>query len=118
MAITDATMGKGAASRVGSEKPIMTRSLKSVRAAEEFSRTRLSPSFFMRDFLFSEIAAIEGLSNLPSDPDLAIAAGRDREVRITGQIRQSLDRGRPRPLRECAGAFAGDIRSPRHSLGV
>src|SRR5947207_1229911 len=76
MAITDATMGKGAASRVGSEKPIMTRSLKSVRAAEEFSRTRLSPSFFMRDFLFSEIAAIEGLSNLPSDPDLAITAGR------------------------------------------
>jgi hypothetical protein len=33
---------------------------KSVRAAEKFSRTRLSQSFFMRDFLFSEIAAIEG----------------------------------------------------------
>ncbi len=49
---------------------------KSVRAAEEFSRTRLSQSFFMRDFLFSEIAAIEGLSNLPDDPELAIAAGR------------------------------------------
>src|SRR5262249_3231532 len=32
---------------------------KSVRAAEEFSRTRLSQSFFMRDFLFSEIAASE-----------------------------------------------------------
>jgi hypothetical protein len=31
----------------------------SVRAAEEFSRVRLSQSFFMRDFLFSEIAAIE-----------------------------------------------------------
>jgi hypothetical protein len=38
---------------------------KSVRAAEKFSRTRLSQSFFMRDFLFSEIAAIEGLSNCP-----------------------------------------------------
>jgi len=49
---------------------------KSVRAAEEFSRTRLSQSFFMRDFLFSEIAAIEGLSNLSDDPELAIAAGR------------------------------------------
>jgi hypothetical protein len=49
---------------------------KSVRAAEEFSRTRLSQSFFMRDFLFSEIAAVEGLSNLPDDPELAIAAGR------------------------------------------
>lgn len=30
----------------------------------------------MRDFLFSEIAAIEGMDNLPDDPDLAIAAGR------------------------------------------
>ncbi len=54
----------------------MTRPPKSVRAAEEFSRTRLSQSFFMRDFLFSEIAAIEGVSNLPDDPELAIAAGR------------------------------------------
>lgn len=29
----------------------------------------------MRDFLFSDIAAIHGLSNVPEDPDLAIAAG-------------------------------------------
>ena len=29
----------------------------------------------MRDFLFSDIAAIHGLSNVPDDPDLAIAAG-------------------------------------------
>jgi hypothetical protein len=49
---------------------------KTVRAAEDFSRARLSNSFFMRDFLFSEIAAIEGMANLPDDPDLAIAAGR------------------------------------------
>ena len=48
----------------------------SVRATEEFSRARLSQSFFMRDFLFSEIAAIKGLPNLPDDPKLAIAAGR------------------------------------------
>jgi hypothetical protein len=54
----------------------MLKAPKSVRAAEGFSRTRLSQSFFMRDFLFSEIAAIEGLSNLPDDPELAIAAGR------------------------------------------
>jgi hypothetical protein len=48
----------------------------SVRAAEEFSRVRLSQSFFMRDFLFSEIASIERMSNLPDDPKLAIQAGR------------------------------------------
>ena len=41
----------------------------------EFGRTRLSDSFFMRDFLFSDIAAIEGMQNLPDDPELAIAAG-------------------------------------------
>ena len=29
----------------------------------------------MRDFLHSEIAAVNGFSNLPDDPDLAIAAG-------------------------------------------
>jgi hypothetical protein len=30
----------------------------------------------MREFLYSEIANIHGLTNLPDDPDLAIAAGR------------------------------------------
>jgi hypothetical protein len=54
----------------------MKRAIKSVRAAEAFGRTRLSYSFFMRDFLHSEIAAIEGMANLPDDPEVAIAAGR------------------------------------------
>jgi hypothetical protein len=48
----------------------------SVRSMETFSRARLSRTFFMRDFLYSEIAAIEGMSNLPDDPALAISAGR------------------------------------------
>src|ERR1700754_911685 len=47
----------------------------SVRAAEDFGRVRLSPSFFMRDFLYSEIANVHRMRNLPDDPDLAIAAG-------------------------------------------
>ena len=49
---------------------------KSVRTAEAFGRARLSRSFFMRDFLHSEIADIHGISNLPDDPALAIEAGR------------------------------------------
>jgi hypothetical protein len=49
---------------------------RSVRTAEAFGRARLSRSFFMRDFLHSEIADIHGISNLPDDPELAIAAGR------------------------------------------
>src|ERR1700744_3439023 len=52
------------------------RTPQSVRTLEAFTRPRLSASFFMRDFLYSEIAAVEGMRNLPSDPDLAIAAGR------------------------------------------
>lgn len=47
----------------------------SVNALAEFGRVRLSKHFFMRDFLFSDIAAIHGLANIPDDPDLAIAAG-------------------------------------------
>ena len=48
----------------------------SVRSAETLGRVRLSRTFFMRDFLYSEIANVYGFSNLPDDPDLAIEAGR------------------------------------------
>ena len=47
----------------------------SVDALAEFGRARLSRSFFMRDFLYSDIAALHGFSNVPDDPDLAITAG-------------------------------------------
>ncbi len=49
---------------------------RSVRALEALGRVRLSENFFMRDFLYSETANFYGLSNVPDDPDLAIAAGR------------------------------------------
>ena len=48
----------------------------SVRSLEEFGRVRLSASFFMRDFLHSEIADFYGIPNIPDAPDLAVAAGR------------------------------------------
>lgn len=48
----------------------------SVQALEDFGRRRLSKSFFMRDFLFSDIAAVHGLTNISDDPALAIAAGK------------------------------------------
>jgi hypothetical protein len=54
---------------------VQMRSPKTVRAAEELGRVRLSPSFFMRDFLYSEISNVYGIANLPQDPELAIAAG-------------------------------------------
>jgi hypothetical protein len=52
------------------------RTPKSVRGAEDLGRVRLSRTFFMRDFLYSEIANIHGITNLPTNPDLAIEAGR------------------------------------------
>lgn len=47
----------------------------SIDSLTELGRVRLSPNFFMRDFLHSEIAEWAGLRNIPKDPDLAIAAG-------------------------------------------
>lgn len=47
----------------------------SFAALERFGRIRLSRHFFMRDFLYSEIAARYRLANLPDDPGLAVAAG-------------------------------------------
>lgn len=46
-----------------------------VPALEKFGRAHLSQNFYMRDFLYSEIAAIHGIPNIPDDPDLAITAG-------------------------------------------
>jgi hypothetical protein len=51
------------------------RRISSFQALEAFGRTRLSAHFFMRDFLYSEIAAFHLKANLPDDPQLAIAAG-------------------------------------------
>lgn len=42
---------------------------------EELGRVRLSQNFFMRDFLYSEIANFHGLPNIPEHPDVAIEAG-------------------------------------------
>ena len=53
----------------------MMRKPASVRSLETLGRVRLSRSFFMRDFLHSEIANFYGVPNIPEDPDQAIAAG-------------------------------------------
>lgn len=43
---------------------------------EELGRVRLSKNFFMRDFLYSEIAAWHGIRNIPENPERAIHTGR------------------------------------------
>ena len=49
-----------------------------VRALDNLGRVQLSPSFFMRDFLYSEISQIEGIPNIPENPDIAIEVGKNR----------------------------------------
>ena len=58
----------------------------SVRSLEQLGRVRLSQSFFMRDFLHSEIADLHGIPNIPDDPELAILAGR----RLCGELLEPL----------------------------
>ena len=48
----------------------------SVATLTDLGRERLSPNFYLRDFLYSEIAQVHGLLNAPDDPELALAAGR------------------------------------------
>lgn len=48
----------------------------SVDALEKLGMVRLSRSFYMREFLYSETANFHGRQNIPDDPDLAIEVGR------------------------------------------
>lgn len=48
----------------------------SVDTLEKLGMVRLSPSFYMRDFLYSETANLHGIPNIPDNPDLAIEVGR------------------------------------------
>ncbi|KAB7615697.1 hypothetical protein F9L33_02740 [Amylibacter sp. SFDW26] len=47
----------------------------SVASLDDFGRIQLSKTFYMRDFLHSEIANFHGVQNIPENPDLAIQAG-------------------------------------------
>ncbi len=47
-----------------------------VDSLEKLGRVRLSPNFFMRDFLYSEVANLYEVKNIPDDPDTAIEAGK------------------------------------------
>ncbi len=47
----------------------------SIKTLEDLGRVKLSKSFYLRDFLYSEISNFYGIPNIPDDPDLAIEAG-------------------------------------------
>jgi len=51
------------------------KSIQSFKGLEKLGRIRLSKSFFMRDFLYSEISNFYGVPNIPENPDLAVRVG-------------------------------------------
>ena len=61
-----------------------------MKALEELGRVRLSRSFYMREFLYSEIANFHGIPNLPDDPELAVAAGRGLCENLLEPLRASF----------------------------
>jgi hypothetical protein len=64
----------------------------SVKALEDLGRVQLSKTFFMRDFLYSEISQIERIPNIPDDPDLAIAVGSKLCVEVLEPIQARFGR--------------------------
>ena len=63
-----------------------------VKQLEDFGRTPLSKSFYMREFLYSEISQVHGIPNIPDDPELAIAAGRALCENVLEPIQDRLGR--------------------------
>ena len=64
----------------------------SVKTLEDLGRRKLSRSFFMREFLYSEISQIKGIPNTPMDPDLAIAAGSGLCEQVLEPLQEHLGR--------------------------
>ena len=73
-------------------------------ALDAFGRQRLSKHYFMRDFLYSEVAEVHGIANVPDDAELAIRSGR------------ALCRNLLEPLRRVFGHVT--IRSAFRSINV
>lgn len=64
----------------------------SMKRLEELGRVRLSESFFLRDFLHSEIAEFHRIPNIPEDPELAIEAGRHLCEELLEPLQQTFGR--------------------------
>lgn len=55
---------------------MIMKKISSITKLEDLGRSQLSKSFFMREFLYSEIANWYGVSNFPDHPDIAIQNGK------------------------------------------
>jgi len=59
---------------------------------EDYGRERLSPSFFMRDFLFSEVASVFGVCNVPEHPEVALRVGRQLCINLLEPLNATFGR--------------------------
>lgn len=46
-----------------------------MKSLDDYGRIQLSKTFYMREFLYSEIANLHGIPNIPTNPDLAVKVG-------------------------------------------
>lgn len=63
-----------------------------INKLDKVSRIRLSKHFFLRDFLFSETAAVYGINNIPDDMELAVAAGKQLCEKVLEPIQEAWGR--------------------------
>ena len=71
----DGPVGAACCSRIKAD-PRVAGGFRVLSALDDFGRERLSKHYFMRDFLYSEIASVHGIPNVPDNAELAIEAGR------------------------------------------
>ena len=83
---------------------------KSVNALEKLGMVRLSQSFYMREFLYSETANFHGMPNMPDNPDLAIEVGRELCEKLLEPLNRTFGRVAIRSsYRSCAiNAFCNE----------
>lgn len=68
------------------------KSPQTVKSLEDLGRVRLSDSFFMRDFLYSEISQIEKIPNIPEYPEVAVEAGSHLCQKVLEPVQKELGR--------------------------
>jgi len=64
----------------------------SMWSLETLGRERLSRHFWMREFLYSEIGNMHQISNIPDDPDLALARGRAFATSLLDPLEETFGR--------------------------
>ena len=68
------------------------RPIKSITALEDLGRVRLSKSFYMREFLYSEVGNFHGIPNIPENPDMLIESGQQLCENLLEPLQDSFGR--------------------------